>query len=443
MNPVDRYLPFGLTLDTLVVYMVGLVTFLCIVVAWRALIDDDSRLARQRIIARRRDELRLVALGPKRRSTRRRALPLAALTRRWQLVQTAQADRIRMRLLRAGLRSREALAGFLVAKLVLPSLFLGVAFVLIYLVQIGLVSPRLRPLTLPMATILGFFAPDIYVSNLQTKRRQALQKALPDGLDLLVICAEAGLSLDAALNRVADEIGPSAPELSAELALTSVELNFLPDRRQALLNLGSRCDLASIRGVVNTLVQTENALVGIRGVGLSCDQGCDEGAEEGFAAAPGVVHELEEAEIERQLLLRDAPVRAQPGAQQGPDALHGVDVDLAEAVAILVAGVLAAPVADRLVPIAPGRQAGVDVVLVGVDAGALGDGGLDDRLDRLLLHIGQHAQDHLPAALDQAEDGWLVLRQRAAARRACQPAAAAEPPLLATAAGWPLCPATT
>jgi len=62
MNPVDRYLPFGLTLDTLVVYMVGLVTFLCIVVAWRALIDDDSRLARQRIIARRRDELRLVAL---------------------------------------------------------------------------------------------------------------------------------------------------------------------------------------------------------------------------------------------------------------------------------------------------------------------------------------------------------------------------------------------
>jgi hypothetical protein len=118
-------------------------------------------------------------------------------------------------------------------------------------------------------------------------------------------------------------------------------------------------------------------------------------------------------------------------------------VDLAEAVAVLVAGVLPAPVADGLVPIAPGRQAGIDAVLVGVDAGALGDDGLDDRLDRRLLYIGQHAQDHLAATLDQAEDRGLLLRQRAAARRACQSAAASKPPPLATAAGCPLCPATT
>src|SRR4051812_32540560 len=99
--------------------------------------------------------------------------------------------------------------------------------------------------------------------------------------------------------------------------------------------------------------------------------------------------------------------------------------------------------ADRLVSIPPGWQAGVDVVLVGVDASAFGDGGLNDRLDRLLLDIGQHAHDDLPTALDQAEDRWLVFLQRAAARRSRQPAAASQPPLVATAAGWPLCPATT
>src|SRR3954451_14272636 len=84
-------------------------------------------------------------------------------------------------------------------------------------------------------------------------------------------------------------------------------------------------------------------------MGTSRHQGGDKGSEQGFAAAAGVMHELEESEVERQLLLRDAPVRAQPGAQQGPSPLHGVDADLAEAVAILVARVLPASVANRLV----------------------------------------------------------------------------------------------
>src|SRR5215210_4803437 len=118
-------------------------------------------------------------------------------------------------------------------------------------------------------------------------------------------------------------------------------------------------------------------------------------------------------------------------------------MDLAETVAVRIARVLPATVAHRLVPIAPGRQTGVDIVFISVDTGALGHDGLDDRLYRLLLHVGQHAQHHLPAALDQAEDRRLVLRQRAASRRSRQPAAASEPPPLATAAGWPLCPATT
>ena len=116
---------------------------------------------------------------------------------------------------------------------------------------------------------------------------------------------------------------------------------------------------------------------------------------------------------------------------------------LAEAVAILIARVFAMCVANRFLLLAPDRQARVDVILVCVDQAAWADTGLDDRLDTRLLHIGQHVQNHLTTTLDQAEDGWLVLLLRAAARRACQPAAASEPPLLATAAGWPLCPATT
>src|SRR4051794_8907348 len=103
----------------------------------------------------------------------------------------------------------------------------------------------------------------------------------------------------------------------------------------------------------------------------SCDQGGDERAKQGFAATACVVHELEEAEIEQQLVLRETPVRAEPGAQQGPEAFDGVDVHLAEAVAVLVAGVFTLSVADALVLVAPDGQAGVDAILVGVDEGAL------------------------------------------------------------------------
>src|SRR3954452_22803677 len=181
---------------------------------------------------------------------------------------------------------------------------------------------------------------------------------------------------------------------------------------------------------------------GVVGMGLP-DQTRDEGAEQSLAPAAGVVDELEEAEVERQLLLRDAPVRAQPGARQGPEALGRVDVDLAEAVPVVVPCVLAAGVADRLVAVAPLVQAAVDVVLVGVHQRALRDGGLDHRPDRHLPHVGQHPQDDLAAPLQEAEDRRLLLRQRAASRRAPQATPAPRPPLLATAAGWPLWPATT
>ena len=92
-------------------------------------------------------------------------------------------------------------------------------------------------------------------------------------------------------------------------------------------------------------------------VGGSCHQGGDKFAEQGFAAAAGVMHELEEAEVERQLLLRDAAVRAQSPAQQDPETFQRVDVDFAKTVAILVPRIFATPVTNGLVPVAPGLRA--------------------------------------------------------------------------------------
>src|SRR4028118_2217760 len=145
--------------------------------------------------------------------------------------------------------------------------------------------------------------------------------------------------------------------------------------------------------------------------------------------------DLEEAETGRELLLRGAAVGPQPGAQQRPEALGRVDVDLAEAAAMLVPGTLAPPVADGLVPVAPDSQAGVDAVLVGMHQGAFGDPGLADRAERRLPAVGRHSDHHLAATLQQAKDRRLLLRQRAAAGRGPPPPAAARAALLAAAAG--------
>jgi tight adherence protein C len=139
----------------------------------------------------------------------------------------------------------------------MPVLLAAVTFLMVYLLEVGDLSAGMRLLAVLSGAVLGFFVPELYVSNLTKKRQLALSKALPDGLDLLVICAESGLSLDAALDRVANEIGAASPALGEELSLTSIELGFLPERRQALLNLNRRTNLPSIRGVVNTLLQTE------------------------------------------------------------------------------------------------------------------------------------------------------------------------------------------
>ena len=105
--------------------------------------------------------------------------------------------------------------------------------------------------------LLAYKAPDLWLKNKIDKRTHAIRKGLPDALDLLVICAEAGLTVDAAFGRVARELGKAYPELGDEFALTSIELGFLTDRRLAFENLAKRIDLDSVRGVVTTMIQTE------------------------------------------------------------------------------------------------------------------------------------------------------------------------------------------
>jgi tight adherence protein C len=145
---------------------------------------------------------------------------------------------------------------YLFARLSMPIVFAALYLFDAFTLKLVPVPPQFRLLAAAACAVFGFFAPGIYIKNITTKRVKHIQLGLPDALDLMIICAEAGLSLDATLARVSRELQPSCPELAEELAITSAELTFLPDRRQAFENLNNRTDMSSVRGVVNTLLQT-------------------------------------------------------------------------------------------------------------------------------------------------------------------------------------------
>ncbi|RWX76670.1 type II secretion system F family protein [Neorhizobium lilium] len=162
------------------------------------------------------------------------------------------------RLRAAGLRTQNALNIFLVARFLLPFIFLAAAVFWIFV--LGNMATRPLPLRMLAAigfAYLGFYAPNIYVSNRIKKRQLSIKRAWPDALDLMLICVESGISVEAAMRRAAEEIGTQSPELAEELALTTAELSFLQDRRTAFENLGIRTQLDMVKAVAQSLIQAE------------------------------------------------------------------------------------------------------------------------------------------------------------------------------------------
>ncbi|WP_097063236.1 type II secretion system F family protein [Sphingomonas guangdongensis] len=175
-----------------------------------------------------------------------------------QVLQDSQVKAAQQKLLQAGIRSKEWAVAVIFGRLVMPIVFGGPMLYLVYGTdQFADWSP-LKAYGLVAGTfIMSYKAPDLYLKNKIAKRSAAIRKGLPDALDLLVICAEAGLTVDAAFHRVAKELGRAYPELGDEFSLTAIELGFLADRRQAFENLAFRTDLDAIKGVTTTMVQTE------------------------------------------------------------------------------------------------------------------------------------------------------------------------------------------
>jgi tight adherence protein C len=245
--------------------MLAVVGVLAVLVAiYGALTVRDPMAKRVKALNERREQLKagITASTAKRRARLVRKNQTADRMRTFlgklQVLQEEQIKDVQQKLAQAGIRSKDLAVAVIFGRLVLPILLGGLAAFLIYGVDMWPdMTPMKRSGFTMAALILGYKAPDLFVQNKRQKRTDAIRKGLPDALDLLVICAEAGLTVDAAFSRVSRELGRAYPELGEEFALTSIELGFLTERRQAFENLAYRVNLEAVKGVVTTMIQTE------------------------------------------------------------------------------------------------------------------------------------------------------------------------------------------
>ena len=255
----------GFDVLTIATLLAGVTAFLVLYAIYTGLMVKDPMLKRVKALNERREQLKagITASTSKRRAKlvqkHETADRMRALLSSMKVLQDSQVKAAQIKLAQAGIRQKEYAVAVIFGRMVLPIVFGGLIVYITYATEMlpATWGPLKRYALVALTFVLSYKAPDIYLKNLITKRVDAIRKGLPDALDLLVICAEAGLTVDAAFHRVSKELGKAYPELGDEFTLTAIELGFLSDRRSAFENLAQRVALDSVKGVVTTMIQTE------------------------------------------------------------------------------------------------------------------------------------------------------------------------------------------
>jgi tight adherence protein C len=242
--------------------ILAFVTVIGIALPW---LEPDIFASRLKIINQRRGELS--QQRKKRLEQRRPSLRVAVASNRVNVMR-AIIDKLRLnnimeqpalkkKLVRAGKRSQQALITYTFLRIALPFGFCGFTALLVFGSANVHIAPAFKVLIATGAFLFGLLLPDILVQNSITRRKKDIERKFPDALDLMVICIESGVSLEAAFTRIADEMAIDAPALAEEVAITTAELAFLSDRRQAFTNFAERTGIQSVKSLVTSLIQSE------------------------------------------------------------------------------------------------------------------------------------------------------------------------------------------
>ena len=181
---------------------------------------------------------------------------MKSIVERFNLSTWLGTGKAKLQLAQAGFRGSQAEVTFLFFRLVSPIALFTSAAAYLYFSQAEY-SFMVKALVCMFAVYVGIKAPELFLSNIISKRQLSIRRAFPDSLDLLLICVESGMSIEHSFRKVSTEIGAQSIPLAEELTLTTAELSFLPDRRSAFENLGLRTGLEQVRAICTVLIQAE------------------------------------------------------------------------------------------------------------------------------------------------------------------------------------------
>jgi len=250
--------------NNIITALVGAASFATIVTLAGPMLNRSSLDTRMKSVANRREELRRksrAALAGKNGGTSRLRHTDAGLYKRvvdrLQLSRLLEDPKVVDKLAQAGFRGPQPVTTFYFFRFVGPFIMAAlVAFYLFVVNGFGLAT-MVKLCACMVALVLGYYAPNFYISNVASKRRDSIVAGFPDALDLLLICVESGMSIEAALQKVSQEVGAASIELAEELSLLVAELSYLPDRSLAYQGLARRTNHPGVKSVATAMVQAE------------------------------------------------------------------------------------------------------------------------------------------------------------------------------------------
>lgn len=226
-------------------------------------LNRDRLDSRMQVMATERDKMRaarLADLAKKDGQGKLRTAPkgfMQEVVDRLNLRSMFDSDEVRDKLKMAGLRGQAPLVTYMFFRVAMPIIVVIVALVYLFVLTNYQYPPIVKVGLALGGGYLGFYMPNFFVENLVQRRQTSIKDAFPDSLDMLLICVQSGMSVEAAFQKVASEVGNQSLELAEELSLTTAELSYLQDRRQAFENFGKRTGLAGIKAVATALIQAE------------------------------------------------------------------------------------------------------------------------------------------------------------------------------------------